>query len=39
MTEAVELLKATLQEEEATDEALSALGEGGVNERAMREAA
>jgi ferritin-like metal-binding protein YciE len=39
MTEAVELLKATLQEEEATDEALSALGEGGVNERAMQEAA
>ncbi len=39
MTEAVELLKATLGEEEATDEALSALGEGGVNERAMQEAA
>ena len=39
MSEAVELLKATLNEEEATDEALSALGEGGVNERAMQEAA
>jgi ferritin-like metal-binding protein YciE len=39
MPEAAELLKATLQEEEACDEALSALGEGGVNERAMREAA
>jgi ferritin-like metal-binding protein YciE len=39
MGEAVELLKATLAEEEATDEALSALGEGGVNERAMQEAA
>ena len=39
MTDAVELLKATLGEEEATDEALSALGEGGVNERAMQEAA
>lgn len=39
MTEAVELLKATLAEEEATDEALSALGEGGVNERALAQAA
>lgn len=39
MAEAVELLKATLAEEEATDEALSALGEGGVNERALAEAA
>ena len=39
MKEAVELLTATLDEEEATDEALSALGEGGVNERAMQEAA
>ena len=37
--EAVELLKATLQEEEATDKALSALGEGGVNERALQQAA
>jgi ferritin-like metal-binding protein YciE len=39
LTEAAELLKATLAEEEATDEALSSLGEGGVNERAMQEAA
>jgi ferritin-like metal-binding protein YciE len=39
MTEAVDLLKATLREEEATDEALSAVGEGGVNEKAMQEAA
>ncbi|GLS28423.1 Ferritin-like metal-binding protein YciE [Mesorhizobium albiziae] len=39
MTEAADILKATLAEEEATDEALSALGEGGVNERAMQEAA
>ena len=39
MGEAVDLLKSTLAEEEATDEALSALGEGGVNERAMQEAA
>jgi ferritin-like metal-binding protein YciE len=39
MSEAAELLKATLAEEEATDEALSKLGEGGVNERAMQEAA
>ena len=39
LTEAAEILKATLAEEEATDEALSALGEGGVNERAMKEAA
>ena len=39
MTDAAELLKLTLGEEEATDEALSALGEGGVNERAMQEAA
>jgi ferritin-like metal-binding protein YciE len=36
---AVKLLQATLAEEEATDEALSALGEGGVNERAIAEAA
>ena len=34
-TNAAELLKATLAEEEATDEALSALGEGGVNQRAV----
>jgi ferritin-like metal-binding protein YciE len=39
MTEAAEILKTTLAEEEATDEALSALGEGGVNERAMQDAA
>lgn len=39
MTDAVDLLKATLAEEEATDEALTSLGEGGVNERAMQEAA
>jgi hypothetical protein len=30
---------ATLAEEEATDESLSRLGEGGVNEPAMQEAA
>jgi ferritin-like metal-binding protein YciE len=39
MNEIGELLKATLAEEEATDEALSKLGEGGVNERAMQVAA
>jgi ferritin-like metal-binding protein YciE len=39
MSEAVKLLKATLAEEEATDEALTQLGEGGVNEKAMQEAA
>lgn len=39
MKEAVEILKAALAEEETTDEALSALGEGGVNQRAMLEAA
>jgi ferritin-like metal-binding protein YciE len=39
MNEIGELLKATLAEEEATDEALSELGEGGVNERAMQVAA
>ncbi len=39
MGEAAELLKATLAEEEATDEALTQLGEGGVNEKAMQEAA
>jgi ferritin-like metal-binding protein YciE len=32
--EADQLLKQTLQEEEATDEALSALGEGGINQAA-----
>jgi ferritin-like metal-binding protein YciE len=39
MSDAAELLKATLAEEEATDESLSRLGEGGVNQRAMQEAA
>jgi ferritin-like metal-binding protein YciE len=39
MADAVGLLKETLAEEEATDEALSSLGEGGVNERALQEAA
>lgn len=39
MNDAVELLQATLEEESATDEALSALGQGGVNERAMAQAA
>jgi ferritin-like metal-binding protein YciE len=38
-TDVAELLKETLAEEEATDEALSQLGEAGVNERAMQEAA
>jgi len=39
MSDAAKLLKATLGEEEATDEALSALGEGGANQRAMKQAA
>ncbi|MHA6688733.1 YciE/YciF ferroxidase family protein [Mesorhizobium sp. A556] len=39
MRDAAALLQATLEEESATDEALSALGEGGVNKRAMAEAA
>ena len=39
MSEAAELLKKTLAEEEATDQSLSKLGEGGVNERALQEAA
>jgi ferritin-like metal-binding protein YciE len=39
MNDAAELLSATLDEEEATDEALDALGEGGVNASAMQEAA
>jgi ferritin-like metal-binding protein YciE len=39
MNDAVKLLQATLKEESATDEALTALGQGGVNERAMAEAA
>ncbi|MER9134727.1 ferritin-like domain-containing protein [Mesorhizobium sp. M0830] len=34
-----DLLNATLKEEMATDEALSRLGEGGVNERALQQAA
>ncbi|TIU14959.1 MAG: ferritin-like domain-containing protein, partial [Mesorhizobium sp.] len=33
------LLKATLKEEVATDEALTGLGEGGVNQRALQAAA
>jgi ferritin-like metal-binding protein YciE len=39
MNDAVKLLQATLDEESATDEALTALGEGGANERAIAEAA
>lgn len=39
MADAASLLKETLAEEEATDEALSSLGQGGVNERALQEAA
>ena len=39
MTDAEELLQATLDEEIATDEALTALGEGGVNDAALQEAA
>lgn len=39
MTDAIDLLKATLAEEEATDEALTKLGEGGVNEKALQDAA
>ena len=39
MTDAEELLQATLDEEMATDEALTALGEGGVNDAALQEAA
>ena len=39
MTDAEELLQATLDEEMATDEALTALGEGGVNNAALQEAA
>jgi ferritin-like metal-binding protein YciE len=37
--DAAAILKETLAEEEATDEALSQLGESGVNERALQEAA
>jgi ferritin-like metal-binding protein YciE len=36
---AVPLLEQTLEEEKATDEALSLLGEAGVNDRALQEAA
>ena len=39
LTEAEDLLQATLDEETATDEALTALGEGGVNDAALQEAA
>ena len=39
LAEAAEVLKGTLAEEETTDEALSALAEGGANERAMKQAA
>ncbi|WP_431298851.1 ferritin-like domain-containing protein [Tabrizicola sp. BL-A-41-H6] len=39
MTEAVELLQATLAEETATDEALTSLAESSVNEEAARSAA
>jgi ferritin-like metal-binding protein YciE len=35
----IELLDATLEEEKATDDALTALGEAGVNERAASQAA
>ncbi|MER9420533.1 ferritin-like domain-containing protein [Mesorhizobium sp. M0306] len=39
LKEAVPLLEQTLKEEKATDEALTRLGETGVNERAMQQAA
>ncbi|WP_180375582.1 ferritin-like domain-containing protein [Mesorhizobium sp. 8] len=39
MKDALQLLRKTLQEEMETDEALTKLGEQGVNERAMQEAA
>lgn len=38
-SDVVKLLRDTLKEEIATDEALSGLGEGGVNERALEQAA
>ena len=38
MDDAAELLDQTLQEEIATDEALSELGDGRINERALEEA-
>ncbi|MER8699574.1 ferritin-like domain-containing protein [Mesorhizobium sp. M1273] len=39
LRDAVPLLEQTLEEEKATDEALTQLGETGVNERAMQQAA
>lgn len=39
LKDAVQLLEQTLEEEKATDEALTQLGSAGVNERAMQEAA
>ncbi|MER8767103.1 ferritin-like domain-containing protein [Mesorhizobium sp. M0968] len=39
LKDAVPLLEQTLKEEKATDEALTRLGEAGVNERAMQQAA
>ncbi len=39
LEEAVPLLTQTLEEEKMTDEALTRLGEAGVNERAMQEVA
>jgi len=39
LSDAADLLGATLDEEEATDEALSAIAEGGANERAFSNAA
>ncbi|MEI9422783.1 ferritin-like domain-containing protein [Mesorhizobium sp. Cs1299R1N1] len=38
-SDVVKLLNETLEEETATDKALSSLGEGGVNERALEQAA
>ncbi|RWP13855.1 ferritin-like domain-containing protein [Mesorhizobium sp.] len=39
LNDAVQLLQQTLEEEKATDEALTQLGQAGVNERALQEAA
>ena len=39
MADALALLNATLDEEEATDDALVALADGGANDRALKEAA
>lgn len=39
MKDAVKLLQQTLKEEEATDKALTSLGQGGVNQKATQEAA